>query len=116
MKRSIIILVLLAVAGVLAVNAATGGGGTPTGKPFDQATFGVDGPDGQPVVCSNGKELRVAKDKLARKPPKPGTKDAQAAAEEKGTLRVWRCGTGKDPDKNPRLIDKADDPLVNEAG
>lgn len=116
MKRSIIILALLAVAAVLAVNAATGGGGSPTGEPFDQSTFGVDGPDGQPVICSNGKELRVSKDKLTEKPPKPGTKDAQKAEAEKGKLKVWRCGTGKDPDKNPRLIDKTVDPLANAAG
>ena len=103
MKRSIIILALLAVAAVLAVNAATGGGGSPTGEPFDQATFGVDGPGGQPVVCANGKELRVSKDTLKAKPPKPHTKEAK---EEEGNVKVWRCGTGKDPDKHPRLIER----------
>ena len=114
MKRSILILALLAVAAVLAVTAATGGGGSPTGEPFDQATFGVDGPDGQPVVCANGKELRVSKDTLRAKPPKPHTKAAKA--ETGGKVQVWRCGTGKDPDKSPRLIDKAQDPLASPAG
>lgn len=113
MKRTIIILALLAsLAAVLAVNAATGGGGAPSGAPFDQATFGVDGPDGEPVVCSNGKELRISKDKLTEKPPRPETKEARAAKEEKGKLMVWRCGTGKDPDKHPRLLAKTDDPLA----
>ena len=99
MKRSIIILALLAVAAVLAVNAATGGGGSPTGQPFDQASFGVDGPGGQPVVCANGKELRVSKDTLRAKPPRPHTKEARA--EREGNVQVWRCGTGPDPDNIP---------------
>jgi hypothetical protein len=113
MKRTIIILALLAVAAVLAVVAA-GGGGTPSGPPLAsaQADFGVDGPDGKPIVCKNGKELRVKKELLLAKPPPPG----QLKKEGNGKNKVWRCGPGPDPDKHPRLIDKAEDPLANPAG
>lgn len=116
MKRYIIIPVLLVVSAAFIVSAATGGGGTPVGTPFDsgQSSFGVDGPDGQPVICANGKELRVPLSLLRTLPSEHGK--AALAKQKPAQMLVWRCGTGEDPDKNPRLIDKAADPLANPKG
>lgn len=70
------------------------------------AEFGVSGPDGTPVVCANGKELKVKKEKLLGSPPHP-SKRATAPDQD----YVWRCGTGADPHLNARLVPQAEDPL-----
>jgi hypothetical protein len=108
MRRTIIILGLLTISAVL-ISAAIGGGPSePKSEPFKsgQLDFGVDGPDGQPIICKNGKELRVKKqDLLGEKPPPPGQLKKEGLEKENGKTKVWRCGKGADPDQNPVLVD-----------
>lgn len=113
MKRIIITLALLVATAALAV-VATGGDmfnePEPTHTPEAQADFGVAGPDGQTVICKNGKELRVPKGLLNKLPPPPSQRSKADKADE--GEKVWRCGEGKDPHRNPKLVDKKDDPLT----
>lgn len=76
------------------------------------AEFGVAGPDGAPVVCANGKELKVKKEKLLGPPPQP-SRQATATDDEE---YVWRCGTGEKPHLNARLVPESQDPLAQEEG
>jgi hypothetical protein len=70
------------------------------------AELGVAGPDGMPVVCANGKQLKVTKadlfgpPPLSRRPVETGSGDL-----------VWRCGTGANPHLNARLVPESQDPL-----
>lgn len=75
------------------------------------AEFGVSGPDGTPVVCANGKELKVKKEKLLGPPPHP-SKQATAPDQD----YVWRCGTGANPHLNARLVPQSQDPLEQDNG
>lgn len=107
------ILVLLVVAPASVVIASDRGGepGPPEwvdakGR-VDQAklrgnpTIGVSGPDGNLVVCKNGKELRVkVKDLLA--PPLPPTGNVPADPPAEGY--VYRCGRGENPHLNAERV------------
>ncbi len=115
-RRVIIVLLLVALVTSGVVAWASDRLAEPTSTPVEQATFGVAGPDGRPVVCANGKELRVSRDELFAKPTHDPTKvkpviDRGSANEEE----VWRCGTGANPHLNPRLIPASKDPLSADA-
>ena len=80
----------------------------PNGAPV---SFGVDGPGGKPVICPNGKELRVSSTELFSLPPAPEELKRRGAPPESKVDKVWRCGLGANPDRNPRLIPASQDPL-----
>lgn len=112
MRRIIIILVLLAATAAFVV-VASGGDQAPeptfTTEAEAPATFGVDGPDGKPVICANGKELRVPKKLVFGKPTHDPSKMKPPKADKRD--KVWRCGTGANPHLNARLVPASDDPL-----
>jgi hypothetical protein len=111
MKRIIFILTLLV--GLVSFGVAEGSDQPPeqnfmaAGAP---ASVGVDGPDGEAVVCANGKELRISKATLLARPTHDPTK-VRPATSRKGDS-VWRCGTAANPDRNPELVPVAEDPLT----
>lgn len=104
MKRMILLLGAVAVGATLLAVAATGGENSPPPPPRHAPaqqggeTFGVDGPDGKPIICANGKELRVPKG-LVERPPLPPNAQGRSQGEY-----GWRCGTGAAPERNPRLV------------
>lgn len=119
MRRRVIIIVLLLVAlvasGVVAWAASRPA--EPTFTPAEQATFGVAGPDGRPVICANGEELRVSRDELLAKPTHDPTKVKPVTGRGSGNEeKVWRCGTGANPHLNPRLVPASEDPLSAPGG
>jgi hypothetical protein len=122
MQRSTL-LVLIVLAAAVALGVVARGSDQPGEPDFaartgTAATIGVAGPDGEPVVCANGKELRVP---LARLLGPPNVTPATAAREalltpKRGEDRVWRCGGGASPDRSPRLVPVSEDPLEAPAG
>lgn len=117
MRRIIPILVLLLATATFVVVAA-GGADQPPEPAFTSdtdapTTFGVDGPDGQPVICANGKELRVPKSKVLGKPTLTPTAAAKQAllSPKRSEEQFWRCGTGANPHLSPRLVPASEDPL-----
>jgi hypothetical protein len=74
------------------------------------AFFEVAGPDGAPVVCANGRRLKVRSANLFAPPPDPDRlagPQRRPGAEE----TVWRCGMGPNPHLNPRTVPLSEDPL-----
>ena len=106
-RRIVIALVLLAAAAVFAV-AGTGGkrepGQPPTHTPMEQDDFAVAAPNGGIVVCANGKELRLPKELVMRPPPPYDPSSGEPPPPNPTEEMVWRCGTGDDPDRHPRLV------------
>ena len=127
MKRLLTIAVgLVALAGAGAV-FAVGGDEPPHTLPWvasdgriDLAkapdAFEVSGPDGEEVVCANGKKLKVRKELLLGPPPKTPDELRAGPADAGGSDLVWRCGRGKNPHLNPVLIPQSQDPLGAENG
>jgi hypothetical protein len=122
MQRSTL-LVLIVLAAAVAFGVAARGGDQPdepdfAGRTGTAATIGVAGPDGQPVVCANGKELRVPLSSLLGPPNVTPASAARQAllTPKRGEDRVWRCGTGASPDRNARLVPMSEDPLATRAG
>ena len=121
MRRLLMLLLLLAA--LVPVSIVVAGDSSDPGRPdwVDPAgkvkknkvpaEFGVAGHEGTPVVCANGKELKVKKEKLLAPPPNP-SKQATAPDEE----YVWRCGTGENPHLNARLVPDSRDPLEKDDG
>ncbi|HEY7453213.1 MAG TPA: hypothetical protein VH683_01525 [Thermoleophilaceae bacterium] len=119
MQRSTV-LVLIVLAAVVAFGVVARGSDQPGEPRFADgtstaATIGVAGPDGEPIVCANGKELRVP---LTRLLGPPNVTPAAAAREalltpRLGEDRVWRCGSGARPDLNARLVPASEDPLTS---
>ena len=73
--------------------------------------FGVSGPDGKAVVCSNGRTLKVRKELLLG-PPSRTPDELRAERPAAGGLDlVWRCGQGRNPHLHPILVPRSDDPL-----
>jgi len=111
-------MLLLALAALVPVGIVVAGDSSDPGRPewVDRqgevkqdkvpADFGVAGPDGSPVVCANGKELKVKKDKLFGAPANPSRRPSAPDDEY-----VWRCGTGANPHLNARLVPRSQDPL-----
>ena len=117
------LLVLIVLAAVVAFGVVARGSDQPGEPDFADdagtaATIGVAGPDGEPVVCANGKELRVPVSRLLGPPNvTPATAAREALLTPKrGEDRVWRCGTGGRPDLNARLVPVSQDPLEAPAG
>ena len=118
MRRALITLLLL-LAALVPVGIIVAGDSTDPGQPewVDSegkvqqdkvpAEFAVAGPDGKPVVCANGKQLKVKKADLFGPPP------LSRRPVELGDL-VWRCGTGKNPHLNAQLVPESQDPLKND--
>lgn len=69
--------------------------------------FTVSDPDGNVIVCANGKELRVASARILAAP----TGAPNAGAPNPTEDQVYRCGTGRSPHLNARLIPISQDPL-----
>jgi hypothetical protein len=119
-RRSFVIAVLLAAALVGTGVVVAGGSSEPDRPPWADvggklapekapATFEVAGPDGQSVVCANGRRLQVRKSQLFGPPPvTPDRLMLQRPAKEE---LVWRCGTGANPHLNARLVPESQDPL-----
>lgn len=63
--------------------------------------FEVAGPDGESIVCANGKKLKVKTDDLVGPPDKP---EKLGPVVNPTRDFVWRCGRGPDPDKHPRMV------------
>ena len=110
MKKYIsIVLGLLAISAALVTVAVGSDPPPPKGSPFasDQTDFAVAAPDGGTIICKNGKELRVKKEKLMELPPTPeeAKKAPKSKDKDNGKMKVWRCGNGPDPDKHPVLVD-----------
>jgi hypothetical protein len=117
MQRSTL-LVLIVLAAAVAFGVVARGSDQPEEPRFADGTstagIGVAGPDGKPVVCANGKELRVPLSRLLGPPtvtPATAARDALLTPRP-GEDRVWRCGTGARPDLNARLVPTSDDPLT----
>jgi hypothetical protein len=122
MKRYISVVVgIVALVGIGAV-LAVAGDDPPSQPPWVKADgtidlskapdqFEVSGPDGQKVVCGNGRSLKVRKELLLGPPPKtPDQLQTERPAPAAGDL-VWRCGRGKNPHLNPILVPSSEDPL-----
>jgi hypothetical protein len=76
----------------------------------------VSGPNGEVVVCANGRRLKVRKELLFGPPAKtPAQLRAQGPGAADEDL-VWRCGKGRNPHLNPELVPRSQDPLANDAG
>jgi hypothetical protein len=122
MKRYVSVAVAIAVFVGAAAVLALAGDDAPTAPPWVRADgtidvskapdeFGVSGPDGEEVVCSNGRRLKVRKELLLGPPPgRPDQLRAERPASGGGDL-VWRCGPGRNPHLNPVLVPRAQDPL-----
>lgn len=77
---------------------------------MEQADFGAAGPNGDPVICANGKELRLPRELLVGPPsydPSSGEPPPPNPEEE----MVGRCGEGENPHRNARLVPISEDPL-----
>jgi hypothetical protein len=74
-------------------------------------TIGVSGPDGEVVVCSNGRRLKVRKELLFGPPPATPAELRARRSAANGHDFVWRCGRGANPHLNPRLVPESQDPL-----
>ena len=122
MQRVLIALLLLLTA-LVPVGIVIAGDSTDPGRPewVDSggkvekdkvpSEFAVAGPDGKPVVCANGKQLKVKKADLFGPPP-PTRRPVET---EFGDL-VWRCGMGKNPHLDARLVPESQDPLKKHDG
>ena len=123
MKRIFYLIPVLAVLAIAAAAAADNlGGRGPNDPPPSLDLEGenapefieVGGPDGGPIVCQNGKKLKVRTDKLIRpRPPLPPNASPRAGgpiANPKEDL-VYRCGRGANPHLNPELVPESQDPL-----
>lgn len=120
MRRSFVIATLVAAALVATGVVVAGGSSEPDRPPWVEAggrfapekapaTFEVAGPDGQPVVCANGRRLKVRKGELFGPPPlTPDRLMLQPTPKEE---LVWRCGAGANPHLNARLVPESRDPL-----
>lgn len=113
---------LLALVGAGAVFAVTNDEPPPPTPPWLQAdgtidpskapdTFEVSGPDGETVVCENGRTLKVPKELLFGAPAETPAQLGARRAAAGGRDLVWRCGLGRDPHLNARLVPRAEDPL-----
>src|SRR5918995_6203692 len=113
MRRSLVIALLILAALVGAGIVIAAGSSEPDRPPWVEADgrlnpegapafFEVAGPDGRPVVCANGRRLRVAKSELFGPPPPPSVLRVRQRS-GKGDL-VWRCGSGENPHLDPRLV------------
>jgi hypothetical protein len=119
-RRSLVIAVLLAAALVGTGVVVAGGSSEPDRPPWVDAggrlapekapaAFEVAGPDGQSIVCANGRRLKVPKSQLFGPPSlTPDRLMLQRSSKEE---LVWRCGTGPNPDVNARLVPVSQDPL-----
>lgn len=113
--------VLVALAGAGTVYAVTNDE-PPAAPPWIQSDGSVDiskapdvievsGPDGEIVVCSNGRRLKVQKELLFGPPSATPTELRARRAAVTGKDFVWRCGSGANPHLNARLVPQAQDPL-----
>jgi hypothetical protein len=117
MRRNIIF-VLIGAAAIVSVGVVARGSDAPDEPGFAKgrtapASFGVAGPDGEPVVCANGKQLRVSTAELLGPPnltPDAASRE-MLLTPKRGEERFWRCGTGANPDVNARLVPASEDPL-----
>jgi hypothetical protein len=119
-RRTLVTALLLLTALVVTGIVIAGGSSEPQRPPWIDAqgrlkqeglpaSFEVAGPDGEAVVCANGKRLRVKKADLVGPPPAPPS--AVAGRRDPGQDLVWRCGRGADPHLNARLVPESEDPL-----
>lgn len=122
MRRiALMIALCAAVTTVLAV-AATGGQGPqePPKPDWVDATGRVDpsklpeyifvaGPNGEPVTCKNGQQLRIRGRSLIAPPPPIQLTDSPR---QTGESVVYRCGKGANPHLNPLLVPESADPLA----
>jgi hypothetical protein len=116
--RRVLIALLLLLATLVPAGILIAGDSTEPGQPewVDAAgvvdpnrvpsELAVAGPDGKPVVCANGRQLRVTKADLFGPPPR----SPRVVGTSAGDL-VWRCGSGKNPHLHPRLVPESEDPL-----
>jgi hypothetical protein len=113
---------LLALVAAGAVYAVTNDEPPPPTPPWIQAdgqidltkvpeTFEVSGPDGETVVCGNGRTLKVRKELLFGPPAATPAELRARRAAVTGRDFVWRCGFGSNPHLNARLVPEAQDPL-----
>lgn len=113
---------LLALVGAGAVLAVTNDEPPPPTPPWLQAdgtidpaqvpeTFEVSGPHGDTVVCGNGHKLKVRKELLFGPPTATPAELRAKRAAVSGRDFVWRCGLGRDPHLNARLVPQSEDPL-----
>jgi hypothetical protein len=119
MRRTLVMALLLLTALVATGIVVAGGSSEPERPPWAAAdgrhlpekapaSFEVAGPDGSPVVCANGRRLKVKSSELFR--PPQGPPRTMLEREPKGDL-VWRCGSGANPHANPKLVPESADPL-----
>ncbi|HUQ22223.1 MAG TPA: hypothetical protein VM049_04340 [Gaiellaceae bacterium] len=123
MMRRVLTTLLLLLTALVPVGIIVAGDSTDPGRPgwvgsagaveSDKvpAELAVAGPDGKPVVCANGKELKVKKSELLGPPPSSG----RPVEPQPGDF-VWRCGTGKNPHLHARLVPESLDPLDRDGG
>jgi hypothetical protein len=76
----------------------------------------VSGPDGEAVVCANGRRLKVPKELLFGPPSITPAQLRAERPEVPGEDLVWRCGKGRNPHLNPELVPRSQDPLAEHAG
>jgi hypothetical protein len=116
MRKRLLIAILIVAAFIPAIVVASDRGGEPSAPPWIDATgqlntanvaanpdltVGVAGPNGKPIVCANGKELRVKAMLLLAPPPAPsGAVPPTPAA---GGY-VYRCGRGPQAHVQPQLV------------
>jgi hypothetical protein len=114
-RTTIIVLILLAAL----VSFGVARGSDQPGEPVfasgqaTPTTFGVAGPNGEPLICANGKELRVPAASVLGPPKLNPTAAAKQGllAPKRGEEKFWRCGTGATPHLNARLVPASEDPL-----
>ena len=73
----------------------------------------VAGPNGELVICANGKPLRVP---FMPVPPPPGPASRFAPGQATDEDYLYRCGEGANAHLNPQMIPLSQDPLRKPPG